>query len=347
MQAMSSCSHSLKDLRATGFYINRVLKNNPEHPLVETIAKKSDVLAESLMHSSNDAAKIAKSDFLVQKYQSNLILLLTTKCPQRCAECFRKTSNGSDTPKEEIAGVLDAARNSSALVEIILSGGEPLSVNPETLRMIAAKAEEINRGRDVPLLVTVHSRLPVVDPHAIANGRLEALAKLAPQNLDIHILHPDEITKEFVALCRRLSRVIPGISLRSIHPMLKGINDSAETLKNLYTRLVAEAGVVPRDLIMPMPGPTPEKLMVTLEHGMKVARELAIAVPGHLLPRLVVCSPVSGKSYPDPFHMKKDGSFGFDTTPDGRLEGMFIKDGSCLQHACAVKLEAAGRQDAA
>ena len=70
----------------------------------------------------------------------------------------------------------------------------------------------------------------------------------------------------------------------------------------------------------------------TLEEGMKIARELSALLPGHLLPRLVVCSPVYGKSYVDPFHEKKDKSFGYDIN-NGIIEGLYLKDGSGLQTA--------------
>jgi len=339
--------NSLKELRATRFYINNVLKNNSNHPLVETIARKCDRRCNPLPYSSNEAVKIARSEFALQKSESNLIVMLTSRCPQICSSCFMAESMGSPTPREEIEHILDGVERSPGLVEITLSGGEPLSVEPGILSRIADRLREINGKRGEKLLVTIATRLPVVAPHLLANGRMDALVKLAPTGIDIHVLHPDEVTAEFSALCRRISRTIPGVSLRTNHPLLKGINDSAEMLRALFVKLAAEAGVMPGRLMLPMPGPTPEKLMVSLERGMEIIRELHRIVPSQLVPSLLAYSPISGKSIVDPFHLKKDGSFGFDVTPDGRLEGMFIKDGSGLQHACAVKLEASCIEKAA
>ena len=70
---------------------------------------------------------------------------------------------------------------------------------------------------------------------------------------------------------------------------------------------------------------------------MEIMRDLHYNLPGNLLPRLIVCSPVYGKSYLDPFHTKKDGSFGYDISQEGTYLNMHIKDGSCLQKCKAIK----------
>ncbi|MEW5996694.1 MAG: radical SAM protein [Candidatus Micrarchaeota archaeon] len=319
-----------KNIRVTDFYIENILRRNPDHPLIETIVGTS---AEGQKHVSRPEAKVVKSPFLVQKYSSNAIIITTTACPQKCSYCFRKSGKDTTIPQEELERIFSNIARADSLVEVILSGGDPLFVSPRLLGFIAEKTANANRNRNLPIMLTIHTRLPVVAPLLFTEDVLSALRKLAPANMDFHIIHPDEITEEFVSICRTLCRDFPGISLRTIHPLLAGINDRVETLKALYLHLFAEARVVPRDLILSMPGHTPPSLMVALEDGMRIMRELSAAIPGHYLPRLVVCSPAYGKSYVDPFHQKKDGSFGYDVDADGFFEGMFIKDGSGLQHS--------------
>jgi lysine 2,3-aminomutase len=317
-------------LQGTSFYFDRVLKGDICNPLVDAVKPKG----------IREQRKQDESTHLIQKNQPSMIIRLTNLCAQICSYCLCTENDKPDIMEHaQITEVFKRIGNDTSVREIVLSGGDPLFVKPATLEFVAKSIAEANRMREKPLLVALSTRLPVVAPNLLEGARMDALIKLNPAHLDIHILHPDEITPEFVSVCNRLNASVPGISIKTVHPLLHGINDSAEVLSMLYLRLDSEARVRPRDLIMPMPGATPEQLMVSLESGMRIMRELKKTLPGKLVPTLTVFSPDQDakNSDVDPFHMKKDGTFGFDIE-NGFISGLFFNDGSGLQPRGACKM---------
>ncbi len=317
--------------KVTEFYLENVIKGNPDHPLLDTIIPNLDDL-DIEPHLSNDDKKFSKSKYLIQKYTPNAILLLTNTCAQKCTYCFRKEeNNGSITESEMEQFLNDLEKVDSSFIELVLSGGESLLANPRQLYTLSEKIGQINTKRKYPLMVDIHTRLPVVAPYVFNNGLFEIVERINPTSIDLHIIHPDEITSEFKDVCMNLYGIDPPPSLRTIHPILKGINDNSDLLSEMYIQLGSELHVFPRDIILPISTGAGPMKRIKIEEGMQIARELYQKLPGHLLPRLVVCSPKYGKSYVDPFHLKKDGTFGYDTGFDGNMEGLFVKDGSCQQ----------------
>jgi len=320
------------DFCVSTYYLENVIRNNINHPLLRVILPQIDdlnVIAETGIHCSDNTVKIVDSRYWIQKYMANGILLCTNKCLQRCVYCFRKKSeNPSEIPLEEIDKIfheISANDPHENLIEIILSGGDPLTCRSETLRQIAENLSKLNSIRQNPLMLDIHTRQPVVAPHTVLRSEiLNVIAELQPSSIDLHIIHPDEITDGFEKVCQALQGINPRISLRTIHPFLKGINDSSGILIEMYRKL-GNLDVFPRDIILTIPGGAAPSLRVDLDTAMKIMRELRKYLPGHLLPNLVVCSPSHGKCYVDPHHLKENGEFGYDIR-DGLIQGLFIKD---------------------
>jgi lysine 2,3-aminomutase len=320
----------------TEFYLSKIIKGDPEHILLNAVLPSIDDL-EVLrgMHTSVEEVKISASEYMIQKYQPNSIVTLTTKCAQYCTYCFRKQHDPKSASVEEISKIVNDIENAGeGYMEVIFSGGDPLMVNPILLEYLAEKISAVREKKK--LLIGLNTRVPIVNPKLCHGQKLKALEKIKPGNVGLHILHPDEITEEFKEACYAL-RENTYLNFRTTHPLLKGINDDSKILTDMYQQLAEEINAVPKDLIVPIPTGAGKAKRLSLERCMEIMRDLHYNLPGNLLPRLIVCSPVYGKSYLDPFHTKKDGSFGYDISQEGTYLNMHIKDGSCLQKCKAIK----------
>jgi len=314
-------------IHATRFFMGKVLKGDFSHPLVDAVRANPDGIPANSRHLPEPAR-------IIEKHQPSTILRLTGACPQICSYCMCPTEDRHVLSGDEVDAAFAQMRRNNELLELVLSGGDPLFVKPEVLLFIADKVRELNSERRMPVSLSLSTRLPVVAPEMFDGTLMDAIRELNPSHMDIHILHPDEITAEFLSVCNVLNKSVPGLSMGTVHPLLSGINADAALLKELYSRLNAEARIRPRDLAIPVPEVTPKKLLVSLEEAMAIMRELVRMLPGKLVPNLTMfCYSRNWKgSDVDPFHTKADGTFGYDVE-GGHFKGLLFRDGSGPQPA--------------
>lgn len=323
------------DFAVTEYYLSNVIKGDARHPLLTTFLPSLDDLSVSTGdHLSLLGQKFSDSQYLIQKYKANAIIMLTDQCAgQKCVYCFRKKMGNLTIPITELDKIMDdLEKTDDTLMEILLSGGDPLMAKRTVLNHVAKRLSTLRKK----VAIVINTRMPIVAPDLFDRELYELVAKINPYAIDLHILHPDEITAGFKEVCLNLYKIsFPPPSLRTIHPLLNGINDNAQLLTKMYRELSNKLNIIPKDLIVPIPTGAGPRKRVSLERAMAIMRELSIFLPGHLLPRLSCCSPISGKSSIDPFHQKKNGEFGYDTD-NGKIEGLYIKDCSTEQSVAAI-----------
>lgn len=332
----------------TGEYLENVIgmPADSSDPLLSVILPdESDMDTENdVGHlASNEERRVTDSSAIAQKYIGSVIMTVTSACHQRCTHCFRKNVNDtiqviSSEAIEKTFSDIESNPGGDDIFDIIMTGGEPLTVRPELIEKVALERDKLNRKRAArgvpPLHISINTREPVVMPSTILNSpdMIEAIRHLNPLVISIQILHPREITQGFIDVMRIFRSM--GIGLRTNHPILKGVNDDPNILHEMYTKL-AEHGVFPKDLIHPIKSGIPKEKCVTMERSMEIMRELVRRLPGTLLPRLQCCTPNLGKSFIDPFHMRRDGTFGYDIE-NGEIVGLRTKDGERNQPASAM-----------
>ena len=170
--------------------------------------------------------------------------------------------------------------------------------------------------------ITVHTREPVWDPVRLVNRRalLKALGTLKPKTYMINVLHPREVTEEFLEACSALSEVAGPDARPALlcqHPLFRGVNDSVEILDELYTKLFqCSPPVLPYYLVHPFYNGTLPKHRLSIADSQRIYQELARR-PGCITPRLVVPTPY-GKCQIGPYeNLTKDGGSYLITTKDG------------------------------
>ena len=172
---------------------------------------------------------------VVHRYPDRALLLVNNMCPVYCRFCTRKRLTGLDN--ETLSpSALEAAygwlARTPEVREVILSGGDPLLLSDRRLADIVSR---LHASGSVDL-VRIHTRLPVVLPQRIPEGLVRALSPRRPLWVVTHFNHPAELTEEARVACERL--VDAGIPVENQSVLLKGSNDSASALGELFRTLV-------------------------------------------------------------------------------------------------------------
>ncbi len=220
---------------------------------------------------------------VLHKYDGRALLIASGSCAINCRYCFRRHFPYAD----EIAAAgqwreaLDHVRADPSIRELILSGGDPLS-------LATAKLEELTQGlADLAHVVRlrIHTRLPVVLPERIDEALVDWLAALPLQKVVVlHANHANEFDGAVDAACARLRGA--GATLLNQSVLLRGINDSAEALAGLSERAFA-AGVLPYYLHQLDQVQGAAHFEVDDERALDLVEGMRTTLPGYLVPKLV------------------------------------------------------------
>lgn len=220
---------------------------------------------------------------LLHKYQGRVLLTLTGACGIHCRYCFRRhypyaEANPAGSHWTQALAYIAA---DTSIHEVILSGGDPLSLSDERLAALAADLAAIPHLKRL----RIHTRLPVVLPERITPELLAWLtaSRLRPI-LVIHANHANEIDAAVRAALREITAA--GIPLLNQSVLLKGINATPEQLSALSEALF-EAGALPYYLHQLDHVQGAAHFEVTDSQAQSLVAALRASLPGYLVPRLV------------------------------------------------------------
>ena len=266
-------------------YIARMRKGDPDDPLLRQVlpfAAENDVLPGFAADPVGDGpAKQAAG--LLQKYDGRALLITTGACAIHCRYCFRRHYPYSEVPRsiDDWQPALDRLAADSSIDEVLLSGGDPLTIVDEQLAALAQRLAAIPHLRRL----RVHTRLPIVIPQRVTG---ELLAWLRGTRLQpivvVHANHPQEIDERAAAALTRL--VAAGIPTLNQSVLLRGVNDSAEALIGLSRRLI-DLGVMPYYLHQLDRVQGAAHFDVPVGRGLELIAQMRRALPGYAVPRYV------------------------------------------------------------
>ncbi len=227
---------------------------------------------------------------LIQRYPDRALLLVTDRCAVYCRFCTRSRmvgDGGGAVALARLAPALDYLRAHPEVRDVIVSGGDPLAMATARLEGIVAAV------RAVPSVETIRlaTRVPVTLPMRVTRELVRALRPHHPLWVMTHFNHPKELTAEAVEACARL--VDAGFPVMNQTVLLRGINDSAETLEALFRGLV-RARVRPYYLLQADPVRGTGHLRTPIATGLRIVEQLQGRLTGIALPRLI-CDTPGGK----------------------------------------------------
>ena len=173
---------------------------------------------------------------IVHRHRDRVLLKPTLLCPVYCRFCFRREvvgQKGAMLSPAELEQAFDYIKNHPDIWEVIVTGGDPLLLAP---RRIAEIVNALGRIAHVAV-IRFHSRVPVVDAQRITPALVAALTAEKALYVVIHANHPRELTSEARDAVARLARA--GVPLLSQTVLLRGVNDDAAVLEELFRGLVA------------------------------------------------------------------------------------------------------------
>ena len=220
---------------------------------------------------------------VLQKYRGRALLVATGSCAIHCRYCFRRHfPYGEDSAtRDGWREALDRIGNDDSIDEVILSGGDPLSLATAKLAELTDALAAIPHVRRL----RIHSRLPVVLPERIDAGLLRWLGALPwPLAVVIHANHANEFDAGVDTAMARLRGV--GATLLNQAVLLRGVNESVDVLAALSERAYA-AGVLPYYLHQLDRVAGTAHFEVDDDTALALHAALAARLPGYLVPRLV------------------------------------------------------------
>ncbi|SFM68696.1 KamA family radical SAM protein [Thermodesulforhabdus norvegica] len=227
---------------------------------------------------------------LVHRYPDRVLWLVTERCAAFCRFCTRKrlwATGIRNHNREDFNLALGYIEGNPKIREVILSGGDPLTLKPGVLLEILRAIRRIPHVE----IIRVHTRLPVVSPKSITQATVLALKEAQPLYLNIHVNHPQELTTEV----RRVLTAIAdaGIPLGSQTVLLRKVNDNPETLESLFRALLT-LRVRPYYLLQPDLMEGTSHFRPPLSLGIKIMKHLRHRLSGMAMPHFMVDLPGGG-----------------------------------------------------
>ncbi len=228
---------------------------------------------------------------ILQKYQSRVLLIVSGACAMHCRYCFRKNFDYKAPEKsfeKEIALIL----KDPSIKEVILSGGDPLSISDEALSDLLFQLDRIDHVKRIRF----HTRFPIGIPERITTRFLQTLASLRKQVIFIiHTNHIKEWDKDIHSALKSIRML--GIPLLSQTVLLQGVNNTVTTLQELFEHL-SDHGILPYYLHQQDKVQGASHFEVEEAKGKQLMQELSKRLSGYSLPRWVKEEP--GKSSKTP-----------------------------------------------
>ncbi len=266
-------------------FLARMKHGDPFDPLLLQVIPRlgEDIASPDFTSDPVGDCNVEMAPGLLHKYEGRVLLIVSGACAVHCRYCFRRHYPYSTAPKsiEHWLPALRYVRNDPSIHEIILSGGDPLTVADPQLSNLVELLDEI------PHLtrLRIHTRVPVVIPQRVDTNLCNWLAgsRLAKWVV-LHINHAHEIDSAVVEAIHRLKATGTMVLNQSV--LLRDVNDDLETLQELCERLV-DIGVMPYYLhqLDRVAGASHFEALPSL--GLTLMEELAKRLPGYAVPKYV------------------------------------------------------------
>lgn len=258
---------------------------NPNDPLLRQVLPLQDELAlyPGFTHDPVGDLKAMAATGLIHKYHGRVLLICTGGCAINCRYCFRKHFPYSDQQlsKQKLQQALAYISARPEITEVILSGGDPLLLSDDKLRLLLTGVSEIPHVRRI----RIHSRIPVVLPARIGAELLETLSGLPQQVvLVVHANHASELSPAVASACQNLKR--HAITLLNQSVLLKGVNDGSQSLIQLQEKLFS-FGILPYYLHCLDRATGLGHFEVSEQQALTLMQSLQEQLPGYLVPKLV------------------------------------------------------------
>lgn len=293
----NSQAEKLFELRVPGPYLDKIEYGNPEDPLLLQVLPQA---AELLKHEDYSDDPLAEADAtantgLLHKYKSRVLLITTQSCAIHCRYCFRRNFPYEQHRQstQDWQQAFDYIKQDQDVNEVILSGGDPLTLNNDYLLKLLIELDQLPNIKRI----RIHSRLISSLPQRIDGDLIDGLSKLSKKLIVVmHCNHSNELDDDVGRAIAALKTL--DITLLNQSVLLKGINDDARVLAKLSEKLF-DYGVMPYYLFTLDKVSGAAHFDLPAKEIRNIYQSLLGKLPGFLVPKLM--SEIPGKKSKVPF----------------------------------------------
>ncbi len=261
----------------------KIRKNSLNDPLFKQFVPTRSELEKEEGFSKNplEEDSFLCAPKLLQKYEGRALLVTTSACAMHCRYCFRKNYPYEKQTAGNFEIEIDRIEKDESIQEVILSGGDTLSLSNESMRSLLHKLSDIPHVK----LIRFHSRFIVGIPERVDKEFLSILEESPKQIIFVtHINHYLELDDDVLHALKSIQKL--GIPMLNQSVLLQGVNDNLITLKTLHEMLIYR-GIIPYYLHQLDPVSGTKHFQVEKEKGLQLIEKLKACQPGYSIPRYV------------------------------------------------------------
>jgi lysine 2,3-aminomutase len=265
----------------TPYFASLMDRDNPDCPVrkqvIPSLKERENRygMDNYLIWKENRDTGEKRPDSIARQYRDRIAFTVTQVCGIYCRHCFRKELVVNDDIKLrfDVDEGLDWIRDHQEIRDVLVTGGDPLLFSDDRLEYLIGKLREIPHVE----MIRIGSRLPIVLPHRVTNGLKKVLGGYhdVPVWINTQCNHPKEITEKTMQAVYDLLSC--GVNVGNQAVLLKGINDDAETFRELHQKLL-RARIRPYYLFYCEPAPGIDHFRTPVEKGAELIRD---AIRGH------------------------------------------------------------------
>jgi KamA family protein len=257
--------------RTNEYYQSLINWNDPEDPIRRIVMPDIQEMQEFGEMDASDESSYTVLKGLEHKYADTGLLLVNNVCGAYCRFCFRKRlfTDDNDEVTSDVTEAVRYIREHPEINNVLLSGGDPLIMSTGKLEKIIGQLREIEHVR----IIRIGTKMPAFDPYRILNdpSLLEMISKYSLPDRKIFIMahfnHPRELTEPALQGMKLLQKA--GAITVSQSPLIRGVNDKAEVIAELFSRL-SYNGVLPYYLFLCRPTAGNEPYVVLVEKAFEI-----------------------------------------------------------------------------
>ena len=281
----------LFNIRTTPYYASLVSQNEQD-PLRRIFMPRKEELEPGLQAMSDPLAEKRNqaSSRLIHRYSDRVLFLVTDICSVYCRFCTRKHFTGADQAlikPEEYKQALDYISSHPGIREVILSGGDPLTLSDSQLDRILFDLRKIPHLE----IIRIGTRMPVVAPQRITTELVQILRKHKPVFLMTHFNHPRELTATAAVAVENF--VDHGVPVMNQMVLLNGVNNHPAIVQALSRRLLY-LRAKPYYMFQCDPSIGTDHLRTSIDNSLEIQKELWGHLSGLAMPTFAVDIPKGG-----------------------------------------------------
>jgi lysine 2,3-aminomutase len=283
-------------LRITPYYASLLDNKDNNYAIAKSVvpSKQELIISEGEESDPLHEDSMCPVPNLVHRYPDRTLLLSTGFCSVYCRYCTRSHMVLKDKKHygtKAWAVSIDYIKNNPNVRDVVISGGDPLTMNDKHLEFLVSSLRAIPHVE----IIRIGTKVPMVLPQRITKNLVKMLKKYHPLYMSIHVTHPDEITPETEEAVNRLADA--GIVLGSQTVLLKGINDNVETMKKLMLNLL-KIRIRPYYIYQCDPILGSSHFRTPVSKGLEIIHGLRGHISGYAIPHYVIDAPGGGGKVP-------------------------------------------------